>query len=76
MAKSKYLFCAQSNIPIFSANKVGNGDILCEMRFHVPNNELDLYQQERQQARTAKKASKKGAAAEEEKKNGEDNESS
>jgi len=57
MAKSKFTFCAQSDMFFsFSANKVGNGDILCEMRFHVPNNELDLYQEERQQARTAKKA--------------------
>lgn len=70
MAKSKFIFARNltCSLSLFSANKVGNGDILCEMRFHVPNNELDLYQEERQQARTAKKAQKKGAAAEEEKK--------
>ena len=35
--------------------KVGGGDILCEMRFHVLNNELDAWEAERDQAKKDKK---------------------
>ena len=28
--------------------KVGAGDILCEMRFHVPNTEFDMYLEEKE----------------------------
>jgi len=30
------------------------GDILCEMRFHVPNNEVDQFYEERQKEREQK----------------------
>lgn len=75
-------FCAllsnQVLICHFSANKAGSGDTLCEMRFHVPNNELELYQQEREVAK-AEERKKKNAekkAAGEEIKEGEDAEES
>ena len=47
------LFC------LFSANKVGNGDILCEMRFHVPNNELDIYLEEKEAQKAEERKRKK-----------------
>lgn len=50
------------------AAKVGSGDILCEMRFHVPNNELEIYQQERHRQRQEERKQRKAAAGEEEKK--------
>ena len=63
---------------------MGNGDILCEMRFHVPNNELEIYQEEREAAKAeerkkrqaAKEASGQAAGAEEEKKGADDAEES
>ena len=62
---------------------MGNGDILCEMRFHVPNNELEIYQEEREAAkaeerkkRQAAKEAAGEAAGEEEKKGGDDAEES
>jgi structure-specific recognition protein 1 len=43
-------------------------DMLCEMRFHVPNNELELYDEERIQAKEAKrKANNKKPSNEESK---------
>ena len=36
-------------------------DMLCEMRFHVPNNELELYEEERIQTKEAKKKAAKKA---------------
>ena len=48
----------------FSAKKAQNGDILCEMRFHVPNNELEIYQEKREQEKAAKRAEKKKAKGE------------
>ena len=76
MAKSKYSFWRILTFHCFSANKVGNGDILCEMRFHVPNNELDIYQEERRQAKTARKAAENKEAGVEEEKKGAEEESS
>ena len=63
----------------FSANKVGNGDILCEMRFHVPNNELEIYQEEREAAKAEERKKRKAdavAAGGEEEKKGDDAEES
>ena len=65
-------FCALSRpwltywpiFTFFSAKKVGSGDILCEMRFHVPNNELELYQEEQERQKAKRRADKKAAAAE------------
>jgi len=80
MEKSKSpKFCAHSystSLFPFSANKVGNGDILCEMRFHVPNNELEIYQEEKEAEKAKKKADKKKAAGAEEKKDGDEEEES
>ena len=48
-------------------NKTVGADILCEMRFHVPNNELDQYEEERQKAkeqRRKKRAEEKKVKAE------------
>ncbi len=42
------------------------------MRFHVPNNELDIYLDEKEAEKAKKKAEKKKAAGEEEKKDGDD----
>ena len=55
-----------------SVNKVGSGDILCEMRFHVPNNELELYQESRRAAKEKARAEKKKAKKDEEEKKGEE----
>jgi len=61
----------------FSANKVGSGDILCEMRFHVPNNELELYLEEQEQAKAKRREErKKSRGKDEEKKGGDEDESS
>lgn len=46
------------------------------MRFHVPNNELELYQAEQAKVRKAEKKKSKTAAGEEEKKGGDSAESS
>ncbi len=46
------------------------------MRFHVPNNELDIYLDEKEAEKAKKKAEKKKAAGEEEKKDGDDDDSS
>lgn len=44
------------NLAVFyRGKKVGGGDILCEMRFHVLNNELDAWEAERDQAKKDKK---------------------
>lgn len=57
----------------FSAKKATTGDILCEMRFHVPNNELEVYEEEQELAKAARRAEKKKAAgATEEEMKGED----
>ena len=42
------------------------------MRFHVPNNELDIYNEEKDQAKAKKKEEKKKAKGDEEKKEGEE----
>ena len=42
------------------------------MRFHVPNNELDIYLDEKEAEKAKKKAEKKKTAGEEEKKDGDD----
>jgi len=42
-------------------------DMLCEMRFHVPNNELELYEEERIQTKEAAKKAKKKQGGEENK---------
>lgn len=34
------------------------GDILCEMRFHVPNNEVDQFYEERQKEKEKKGSNK------------------
>lgn len=44
-------------------------DMLCEMRFHVPNNELELYEEDRIQQKEVAKKAKKKAAGEENKEN-------
>jgi structure-specific recognition protein 1 len=44
------------------SNKGGQGDILCEMRFHVPNNELDIYREQREAKKKEEKKKKKEAA--------------
>ena len=41
-------------------------DMLCEMRFHVPNNELELYEEERIQTKEAKKKAQKKTTTTEE----------
>jgi len=60
------------------AKKATTGDILCEMRFHVPNNELEIYQQEQDKAKAERRAEKKKAAGDnpEEKKGEADEEES
>ena len=42
------------------------GDILCEMRFHVPNNELDKYYEEKAKSKEESKGKKTGDASEDE----------
>ena len=63
-SKSFAVFYTHSTI---CRNKTVGADILCEMRFHVPNNELDQYEEERQKAkeeRRKKRAEEKKVKAE------------
>jgi hypothetical protein len=34
----------------YFCGRATKGDILCEMRFHVPNNELEKYHEEKEKA--------------------------
>ena len=76
--------CVDTDFNLFfvclnSSNKGGQGDILCEMRFHVPNNELDIYREQREakkkEERKKKKEAAKNGGANEENKEGSDEES-
>lgn len=49
---SKYHFIYRT----FSGKKVGGGDILCEMRFHVLNNELESWAEKKEKENEEKKA--------------------
>ena len=43
------------------SNKGAQGDILCEMRFHVPNNELEVYREHREAKRKEERKKQKEA---------------
>lgn len=45
-------------LAVFRGKKAAGGDILCEMRFHVLNNELETYHEQRDKEREDKKKKK------------------
>jgi structure-specific recognition protein 1 len=47
----------------FRGKKVGGGDILCEMRFHVPNNELEAWEEARAKEKEAERTERKKTKA-------------
>jgi hypothetical protein len=54
-------------LPVFRGKKAGGGDILCEMRFHVLNNELDAWHEQKDKEREEKEKEKKKGKDEESK---------